>query len=192
MKVSKKHIILGIICLASVFLQGIVLKGISVIVFIPYVSFCLCSFVIASKPKTGRKTVTVLLIGLILLPVFDLIYSMLTASLMTTLIADILIIFIQTCIYLMAFILTNSYINKEKIPLSLLSIAFLAAFVLLYSILEGLQTLAFTNAIEQATEQGALYDWLSAMNGNVIFNILSQAIFYTALFGASIRFVKEK
>ena len=78
MKISKRHIILGIICLISAILQCI--SSISII--IPYLAFCLCSFVIGMKGKKTFGIIIVLLLGLVGLPVFEFVYSMLTASLM--------------------------------------------------------------------------------------------------------------
>ena len=189
MKFSKKHVILGIICLISALLQN--LSGVGM--FIPYLTFCLCSFVVGVKRKKGIGIFTVLLFGLIALPVFDFIYSMLTASLMTTLFAHVLILLVQACVYFALFILVNSWVNKEKISFSLIT-SILAIFcVVVYSILEGSQIMAFSNALNQAVEQGALVNWLNVMvSKNIFVNILSKAVFYIALWCTSTRFIKEK
>ena len=189
MNFSKKHIILGIICLISALLQSIT----SVSIFIPYLTFCLCSFVVGVKRKKGIGIVTILLFGLIALPVFDFIYSNFTASLMTTLFANALILLVQACVYFALFILVNSWVNKEKISFSLIT-SILAIFcVVVYSILEGSQIMAFSNALNQAIEQGTLVNWLNVMVGkNIFVNILSTAVFYIALWCTSARFIKEK
>ena len=188
MNVSKKHIILGIICLVSAILQSI--SGIAV--FIPYLAFCLCSF-IGLKSKKSIGIVAILLSGFIVLPAFEFIYSILTVSLMTTLLANALILLLQTCVYFGLFILVNSWINKEKFSFSLITGILAILCVVVYSVLEGAQMLALSNAFNEAAGQGALFDWLSAMNGGDFFvNVMFNAVFYVALWCTSIRFVREK
>ena len=81
MTLSKKHILLGIICLISA-----ILRSISVVsVIVPYLAFCLCSFFVIMKGKKAFGIIIVLLFGLVGLPFFEFVYSMLTASFMTTL-----------------------------------------------------------------------------------------------------------
>lgn len=193
MKFSKKHIILGIICLVSALLQSMGLGIISLIaMFIPYLAFCVCSFVICSNDKKIFGVVTILLIGLIALPVFDFISSTVSSLLMNTFIADVLVILVQTCIYFGVFILINRWISKQKLSFSpVLSILVIVCLVI-YSVIEGLEILAFNNAINQFVEKGNLYNLLYAINGNNLFNILSQTLFYAALFGTSISFIREE
>lgn len=188
MKVSKKHMILGIICLVSAILQSI--SGIAIL--IPYLAFCLCSFIgLESKKSIG--IVAILLSGLIVLPAFEFIYSMITVSLMTTLLANALILLLQTCVYFGLFILVNSWINKEKFSFSLITGILAILCVVLYSVLEGAQMLALSNAFNEVAGQGALFDWLSAMDGGKFFvNVVFNAAFYVALWCTSIRFVREK
>ena len=88
---SKKHIIIGIICLISAVLQSIL----NFATFIPYLAFCLCSIVVGVKRKKSIGIVTILLSGLVALPFFEFIYSKLTASLMKTLFATTLILLLQ-------------------------------------------------------------------------------------------------
>ncbi|MBQ4117021.1 MAG: hypothetical protein IJD37_06555 [Clostridia bacterium] len=189
MKIPKKHIILGIICLASAFLQNI--SGIAML--IPYLAFCFCSFVICLKSKRWSGSVAILLTGLIVLPVFELIYSMITASLMTTLFANALILLLQTIVYFCLFILVNSWLSKERFSFSLTTGILAILCVAIYSVLESVQMLALTNVFNQGVEQGTLFDWLSAMGGgNLFINVISKAVFYIALWCTAIRFVKEK
>ena len=188
MNVSKKHIILGAICLISALLQSLSGAGL----FISYLAFCLCS-VVGTKSKKGAGIVTVLLFGLIALPVFDLIYARLTATLMTSSLANALILFVQACVYFALFIFVNSWVNKEKFSFSLATGISVIVCVAIYSIREGLQFTVFSYVLNQVVEQGTMVDWLIAMDGgNVYVNILSKMMFYIALWCTSIRFVKEK
>ena len=189
MKVSKKHLILGIICLASALLQSI--SGIAV--FIPYMAFCLCSLIVGLKSKKIIGIIAILLSGLVVLPVFEFIYSMITASLMTTLFSNALILLLQMCVYFGLFILVNSLISKEKFSFSLITGILAILCVVVYSVLEGAQMLALSNAFNEAAGQGALVDLLSAMDGeNLFINVILNAVFYVALWCTSIRFVREK
>ena len=188
MKLSKKHLIIGIICLISAILRNV--SGISVI--IPYLAFCLCSFVIGMRGKNTFGIIIVLLFGLVGLPVFEFVYSMLTASFMTTLLANVLILFVQTCVYFGLFVLVNSWIRKERFSFSLITGVLTISCIVVYSVLEGLQAFALFNAMNQAIEQGALIDWLNVIDsGNILVSILSGIIFYVALWCTSTSFIKE-
>ena len=188
MKISKRHIILGIICLISAILRCIP----SISIIIPYLAFCLCSFVIGMKGKKAFGIIIVLLLGLVGVPVFEFVYSMLTASFMTTLLASVLILLVHTCAYFGLFILLNSSISKEKFSFSLITGILTISCVLVYSVLEGLQAFALFNAMNQAVEQGALVDWLNVIDsGSIFVSILSGIIFYVALWCTSTRFIKE-
>ena len=188
MTLSKKHILLGIICLISAIFRCI--SSISII--IPYLAFCLCSFVIGMKGKKAFGIIIVLLLGLVGLPVFEFVYSMLTASFMTTLLASVLILLVHTCAYFGLFILLNSSISKEKFSFSLITGILTISCVLVYSVLEGLQAFALFNAMNQAAQQGALVDWLNVIDsGSIFVSILSGIIFYVALWCTSTRFIKE-
>ena len=187
MKLSKKHLILGIICLISAILRNV--SGIPVIV--PYLAFCLCSFV-GLKGKKTFGIIVVLLFGLVGLPVFDFVYGMLTASFMTTLLAIVLILFVQTCVYFGLFVLVNSWIRKERFSFSLITGVLTISCIVVYSVLEGLEAVALFNAMNQAIEQGTLIGWLSVIDSRSVFvNILSGIVFYAALWCTSTRFIKE-
>ena len=188
MKLSKKHLIIGIICLISAILRNV--SGISVI--IPYLAFCLCSFFVGLKGKKTFGIIVVLLFGLVGLPVFEFVYSMLTASFTTTLLATVLILFVQTCVYFGLFVLVNSWIRKERFSFSLITGVLTISCIVVYSMLEGSQVFALLNAMNQAIEQGALIDWLNVIDsGNIFVSILSGIIFYAALWCTSTRFIKE-
>ena len=189
MKISKRHIILGIICLISAILRCI--SSISII--IPYLAFCLCSFVIGMKGKKAFGIIIVLLLGLVGLPVFEFVYATFTTSFMATLLTSILTSLEQTCVYFGLFILANSWISKEKISFSLITGIPTVSSIVIYSVLEGLQSFAFFNAMNQVAQQGTLVDWLNVIGGgNLLVNVLSGIAFYMALWCTSIRFVKEK
>ena len=188
MKFSKNHLLIGIVCLISAILRNV--SGISVI--IPYLAFCLCSFFVGLKGKKTFGIIIILLFGLVGLPVFEFVYSMLTASFMTTLLASVLILLVQTCAYFGLFILLNSSISKEKFSFSLITGILTISCILVYSVLEGLQAFALFNAMNQAVEQGALVDWLNVIDsGSIFVSILSGIIFYVALWCTSTRFIKE-
>ena len=188
MKLSKKHLILGIICLISAILRNV--SGIPVIV--PYLAFCLCSFFVGLKGKKTFGIIIVLLFGLVGLPVFEFVYAMLTASFTTTLLATVLILFVQTCVYFGLFVLVNSWIRKERFSFSLITGVLTISCIVVYSVLEGLQAFALFNAMNQAIEQGTLIAWLNVIDsGNNFVNILSGIIFYVALWCTSTRFIKE-
>ena len=188
MKFSKNHLLIGIVCLISAILRNV--SGISVI--IPYLAFCLCSFFVGLKGKKTFGIIIILLFGLVGLPVFEFVYSMLTASFMTTLLASVLILLVQTCAYFGLFILLNSSISKEKFSFSLITGILTISCILVYSVLEGLQAFALFNAMNQAVEKGALVDWLNVIDsGSVFVSILSRIIFYVALWCTSTRFIKE-
>ena len=188
MKLSKKHILLGVICLISAILRCI--SGVAIL--IPYLAFCLCSFIVGVKGKKAFGIIMVLLFGLVGLPLFEFVYSMLTASFMTTLLASVLTLLVQTCVYFGLFILVNSWINKENFSFSLITGILTISCVVVYSALEGLQEFAFSNAMNQALEQGTLVDWLNVMDGgNLLFSVLSGIVFYMALWCTSTRFIKE-
>ena len=188
MKISKRHIILGIICLISAILRCI--SGISII--IPYLAFCLCSFVAGGKGKKAFEIIIVLLLGLVGLPFFEFVYATFTASFMVTLITGVLTSLVQTCIYFGLFILVNSWINKEKFSFSLITGILTASCTVIYSVLGGLQSFALFNAMNQVARQGTLIDWLNVMDsGNLFVNILSGIVFYAALWCVSIRHIKE-
>ena len=188
MKLSKKHLPIGIVCLISSILCNI--SGISAI--IPYLAFCLCSFFVGLKGKKAFGIIIVLLFGLVGLPFFEFVYSMLTVSFMTTLLANVLILFVHTCVYFGMFVLVNSWIGKERFSFSLITGVLTISCILVYSVLEGLQAFALFNAMNQAIEQGALIDWLNVMDsGNLYVSILSGIVFYAALWCTSTRFIKE-
>ena len=189
MKLSKNHLIIGIICLISAILRNV--SGISVI--IPYLAFCLCSFFVGLKGKKTFGIIIVLLFGLVGLPVFEFVYSLLTASFTTMLLTNVLILFVQTCVYFGLFVLVNSWIRKERFSFSLITGVLTISCIVVYSMLEGSQAFALLNAMNQAIEQGALIDWLNVIGGgNLLVDVLSGIAFYMALWCTSIRFVKEK
>ena len=188
MKLSKKHILIGITCLISA-----IFCNISVIsVIIPYLAFCLCSFFIGFRSKKTFGIIIILLFGLVGLPVFEFVYSMLTAPLATTLLFNVLILLVQTCVYFGLFILVNSWIRKENISFSLTTGVLTISFIVVCSVLEGLQAFALFNAMNQAIEQNTLIGWLNVMDsGNLFVSIISGIVFYVALWCVSVRFVKE-
>ena len=94
MKISKRHIILGIICLISAILRCIS----SISIMIPYLAFCLCSFVIGMKGKKAFGIMIVLLLGLVGLPVFEFVYATFTTSFMATLLTSILTSLVHTLV----------------------------------------------------------------------------------------------
>ena len=188
MKLSKKHLPIGIVCLISAILCNIF--GVSVIV--PYLAFCLCSFFIGLRNKKAFGIIIILLFGLVGLPVFEFVYSVLTVPLAITLLLNVVILLVQTCVYFGLFILVNSWIRKENISFSLTTGVLTISCVVVYSVLEGLQAFALFNAMNQAVERGALVDWLNVMDsGSIFVSILSGIIFYVALWCTSTRFIKE-
>ena len=188
MKFSKKHIVLGSICLISAFLQSIL----NFSVFIPYLAFCICSFVIGQEKKKGIAIVTVLLCSFVALPVFDFIYSMLTAPLMTTLFINALFLFVQASAYLGLFILINSKVNKEKISFSLIACILTIFCVAAYSTLEGIQQLTLSRAMNEAIEQGDVISMMNAMSArNMVVDIISRIAFFAALWFSSVGFIKK-
>jgi len=193
MKISKRHIILGIICLISAILRCI--SGISII--IPYLAFCLCSFIAGVKGKKTFGIINILLLGLVGLPFLEFVYikfmALFMASFMPTLLTSVLTLLVQTCGYFGSFILVNSLINKEKFSFSLITGILTVSCIGIYSVLGGLQSFAFFNAMNQAVQQGTLFDLLNVVGGgNLLVNILSGIVFYMALWCTSIRFIKEK
>ena len=188
MKFSKKHLLIGIVCLISAILRNV--SGISVI--IPYLAFCLCSLFVGLKGKKTFGIIIVLLFGLVGLPVFDFVCSMLTSSFMTTLLTNILMLLVQTCVYFVLFVLVNSWIRKEKFSFSLATDVLAILCIAVYSVIEGLRAFAIFNAMNQTVEQGGLFEWLTAMDGgNLFVKILSGIVFYMALWCVSTRFIKD-
>jgi len=189
MKLSKKHLILGIICLISAILQNI--SGISI--FIPYLAFCLCSFFTVTEEKKVFKFIIILLLGFVGVPLFEFIYSMLTAMFMKTLPAFILISLVQTCFYFGLFIIANCLMRKERFYFSSATVILAILCVAVYSVLEGLQYFVFFHALNQAVEQSSLVGWLSVMeSGNIMVSLVSGLVFYIALWCISVSFIREK
>ena len=188
MKFSKKHVLIGIICLISAVLSNV--YGISAIIL--YLAFCMCSVFLGLKSKKAFGLIMVLFFGLVALPVLNFVYSMLTASFAKTPLASVLILFVQTCIYFGLFILVNSWIRKEKFTFSLITGILTLSCIVVYSVLEGLQEFALFNATIQAFEQGGLINWLNVIaGGNPFVSIISGIMFYVALWCVSVRFIKE-
>jgi len=188
MKLSKNYLPIGIACVISAILSNV--SGISVIV--PYLAFCLCSFIVGLKGKKAFGIIIILLIGLVGLPVLEFVCSMLTAPLATTLLFSVLVLLVQTCVYFGLFILVNSLMRKEKFSFSLTTGVLTISCIAVYSVIEGSQAFAFFNATNQAARQGALIDWLNVMDsGNLFVSILSGIVFYAALWCISSRFIKE-
>lgn len=187
MKLSKKHILLGSICLTSAILSNVPV----VCAIIPYLAFCLCSFALMNGKK-AIGTVTVLLIGFVGLPLFKFVYSMLTVSFMTTPIANVLVLLVHTGVYFGLFILINSWIRKEKFAFSLTMGILTVICIAIYCAVEGLRIFALFSAMNQAMEQGALINWLNVIDGgNIFVSIISELAFFAALWCVSIRFIKK-
>lgn len=188
MNISKKHILLGIICLISAILCA--LSVVSTV--IPYLAFCLCSLIVGPKGKKVFGIVIALLVGLIGLPLLNSIYSSLTAPFTTTLFANVFTLLVQSCIYFGLFILINSWIRKEKFTFSLITGILTLSCIVIYSVIYGVQTFALLNAMKQAIEQGTLIDWLNLLDSGTHFtSIISEIAFFVALWCTSIRFIKE-
>lgn len=188
MKLSKKHILLGIICLISAILRASSIVS----AVIPYLAFCLCSLIVGPKGRKAFGIVTALLIGLLGLPLLDFIYSTLMAPFTTTLFANVFFLLVQACFYLGLFILVVSWIRKEKFTFSLITDILTLACIVAYSVIKGAEEFALLNAMKQAIEQGTLIDWLNLMDsGNPFASILSEIAFFVALWCTSIRFIKE-
>lgn len=189
MKLSQKHLLLGVICLISAIFCNIAVIS----VIIPYLAFCLCSFFVGLKGKNAFGIILVLLFGLVGLPVFDFVYSRLTAPIATTYLACILILLVQACVYFGLFVLVNFLIRKEKFSFSLITGIAAISLIVVYSVLEGIQAFALFNAIDQAVEQGALTDWLNVIDGgNIFVSILSGMVFYITLWCVCTRYIKGK
>lgn len=186
-KIPKKQMLLGIVCLASAILSN--LPVVSAIIV--YLAFCLCSFALMKSKKT-LGIVAVLTIGFVGLPLFDFIYSRFTTSFMTSLPFGILVLLVQAVVYFGLFILVNSWIRKEKFafsaPMGILTVICIA----IYSLLEGSRSFTLVAAMNQTIGQGALLDWLNVLDGgNAFVGIISEIAFFAALWCISIRFIEE-
>lgn len=181
MPFSKKHKLVGITCLAALMLQLLISPLGAVL---PYAAFCICSLLVI---PCGRKTADVVKIavcGMVVLPVFDFIFSMLCAPLMTSLFAAVLVALVQKAVYVAAFLLMHSWIVKRKLLCTLPASIALVACVAVCAVCEGTQVLVLSNALAQG-------DLLSAIGGSRISSILSAVAFYGALLFTSANCIKE-
>ncbi len=188
MEKTKVMLSLGSVCLIALVLQS----TISVIsILIPYLTFCACSFIVCEKKREISNIFKIILFGLLGLPIFDFVFSMFTASLSSNLLSSVVVIALQNCIYFAAFVFVNAWINQKKNILQPKIYAVLFPLILVYSLLEGVNTLAFVNYMNQAIEQGNIFSLLSAIDGNSIFSVISKFAFYLGVFYSSIQFSKK-
>jgi len=195
MKSTYKYIILGLVCLAAALIQGGIFPINQIItMFIPYLAFCICSFITVKNKNKLFSISMILLSNLVVLPVFNFIYSFITALIVPEVpyvFVGIVIEFVHKCIYFTIFILVNSLINKEKNVIGKGTYILIALFILVSSVSASIHGILLTNALNQAIQQGTLLDYLSAMNTGVYAQLISSISFYLALFFISMQFVRN-
>ena len=183
----KKYIFLGIICLGAAILQAV--SGIGII--FPYLAFCGCSVLIGENGRKGAGIAAILLTGLVALPIIELLYLKLTVILPASVFFNAVVFFVRMCIYLGVFFLVNLWVCKRQFRIPLSTGIPVVLCTVVYALLESVQALAVITFLDNAVEQGTLYGWLSGIGGSLWFGILTNLIFYSALWFASVSFLKE-
>ncbi len=185
---KKTILFLGITCLISALLQGVILKGFSM--FVPYLAFCVCSFIVCKGNLKVLNIFKIILFGAIVLPIFDFVFSTITAPFTSGVIATVAVVFVQTLVYFFVFVWTHSWVNKKKIAINLKNDAIIPILVLIYSVLNGIYTVAIMNSINQAIQQGNIVSSLSAF-GNSVVSIIAIFVFYIGVFHTAVQTSKK-
>ena len=190
MKNTKAMLSLGMVCLAAVILQCTNLPVISGSV--PYLTFCACSLIAWKDKRRLPGIFKILLFGLMGLPLFDFVFSMLTAWLLSGILSALIVIFLQSCVYFAAFVLINAWINKRQIMLKPKAYAILLSLILIYSALEGIHAVSLVYSFGQAMGQGNIFALLSAINGNWVLSVISKFVFYSGVFYTSVQLTQNR
>ncbi len=208
---SKKYILLGTVCLAAALLQSALGGTFSAaVVFVPYLTFCLCAFIVGGRSRSVRGAVTVLSLGLLLLPILDNVYSTVTVwlgmflpSLFTkSLAVNAVVVFVQALIYLLALLFVNGRMSWEKKRFPAVWYIVPVLLAVGYSVLEGIQARAMAEAITMevakmmaeslgSTEAESLFPMLSAAHETAYLGVIAQILLYSAFWYISAGFVKK-
>ena len=195
MKSTYKYIILGLVCLAAALIQGGIFPINQILpIFIPYLAFCICSFIIVKNKNKLFSISMILLSNLVVLPVFNFIYSFITELIIHEapyVFVDIIVEFVHKCIYFAVFILVNSLINKEKNVIRTGAYILIALFILVSAVFASIQGILLTNALDQTMQQGTLFAYLSVMDTGIYEKLISSISFYLTLFFISMQFVRK-
>ncbi len=182
---------IGIVCiLASLLRSGALKLVFPVAVVVPYLTFCICSLILCRKPQL-LTVLKILLIGVVCLPIFDYVSWMLSAFLPLNLISAVAVAFLQACVYLAALVLVNAWICRRKSVLSVKTYILLAVLLLAYAVFNGVQTVALSNSINYALEQGSLFGWMPVFDKNYFLTFVSELIFYASVFYASVKLAQK-
>ena len=184
---SKKRIIVGVVCFAAFFLH-IVAPILSSV--IPYIAFCLCLFIVSRKPRKIIGMLAALFVGLAVIPAFDFWFYLRTALVPESVIDNILLESVGTCVYFALFILVGVWVSHEK-PKFTLATGLLTIFGIVVCVcLSGIRAAMITSALDGAASQGNWLGWLSIFETTPIVKLAKMA-FYAALWGTSSSFTKE-
>ena len=182
---------IGIVCiLSSLFQSGVLKVTFPVAVFVPYLAFCICSFIICNKLQL-LTLLKILLIGFVCLPIFDYVSWMISSFLPFNLISAVAVAFLRLCVYIAALILVNAWICRKKSALSGKMYILLAVFSLVYAIFNGVQEVALSYSVKYALEQGSLFGWMPVFDTNYLLPVVSELVFYACVFCASVKFFQK-
>lgn len=195
---SKKYILLGTVCLAAALLQSALGGRLSF--FVPYLTFCLCAFIVGGRSRSVRGSVTVLSVGLLLLPILDSVYSMVTVWLgrflpslfAGSLAVDAVVALVQALIYLLALLFVNGRMSWEKKRFPAVWYIVPVLLAVGYSVLEGIQARAMAEALGSAVAAESLFPMLSAAHETAYLGVIAQILLYSASWYISAGFVKEE
>ncbi|MBQ2881006.1 MAG: hypothetical protein IJE40_01935 [Clostridia bacterium] len=191
MKKTYKYIILAIICLASVIIEYIFLGILPLNEIVPYIAFCICSFVIIDNKNKVFSILMILLSSLVALPILNIFYSFVTSFIIYEfpfVLLGILFNFLYICIYYASFVIVNSLINKKKKVLTKTAYILIIIFTLIAAVITDLIA---TAALDQSLMQGSWFGVLSALNITRYSQLISSILFYFPLFFIAVKFVKK-
>lgn len=183
---------IGVVCILAGLLHSGIWKWISPIaVAVPYLTFCICSFIVYHGKIKRSSILKILLVGIVCLPIFDFVYSRLASSFGFNLISAVAIVFLQTCVYLAAFVIVNAWICGKKKNFNVKTYIFLAVLILLYAILEVMSTIFLLSSVNEALGRGDLISWLNVLDNNILLNLISKILLYGSVFCVSVKMVQK-
>ena len=194
---ANKLLALGIVCAAAVLLVTFGGGSFSLASVIPYIAFCACAYIVRSvaQKAAAADILKILLVGIVLLPVFDFLYLSLTVSLLRGAIAATVLILLQAFVFFGAFVLVCRWTSKTPVEGTVWMWVLIGCVVVLYAVLAGISTASLQNAIHaammQETDSAAMY-WLAAMDRNILLDLAANVMYYGALFLFSAKLAPQK
>jgi len=192
---ATKLLALGIVCAAAALLVPFGGSSFSLASVIPYGAFCACAYIVRSGAKAAAADILkILLVGIVLLPVFDFLYLSLTAPLLSGTIAAAALILLQATVFFGAFVLVCRWTGKAPVEGTVWMWVLTGCVVVLYAVLAGISTASLQNAIHEVmmqTDASAVY-WLAAMDRNIPLELAANVTYYGALFLFSAKLLPKK